>query len=250
MNEMRSVGIPSPRVEGEQKVGGVALYAVDVTLPEMLWAKVLRSPIAHGRIKNIDISRALALPGVKAVITGADLAGTKIGKKIVDMPLLADEVVRYVGEKVAAVAAESEAIAEDALDLIEVEYEDLPIVTDPLEAMTSSAPLLHPELAGYKGLLHKIDTPSNVFVHLTWKKGEVEEGFRQSDVVVENTFTVPAVHQGYIEPHSSLVRVNADGTADIWSSNKSPFSMRDAVGNALRISPSSLVVHPCYVGGD
>ncbi|HEY2918505.1 MAG TPA: xanthine dehydrogenase family protein molybdopterin-binding subunit, partial [Candidatus Binatia bacterium] len=250
MNEMRSVGIPSPRVEGEQKVGGVALYAVDVTLPEMLWAKVLRSPIAHGRIKNIDVSKALALPGVKAVITGADLAGTKIGKKIVDMPLLADEVVRYVGEKVAAVAAESETIAEDALDLIEVEYEDLPIVTDPLEAMTSSAPLLHPELAGYKGLLHKIDTPSNVFVHLTWKKGEVEEGFRQSDVVVENTFTVPAVHQGYIEPHSSLVRVNADGTADIWSSNKSPFSMRDAVGNALRISPSSLVVHPCYVGGD
>jgi CO/xanthine dehydrogenase Mo-binding subunit len=148
------------------------------------------------------------------------------------------------------VAAESEAIAEAALDLIEVEYEDLPLVTDPLQAMASSAPLLHPELPAYKGLLHKIDIPSNVFVHLTWKKGEVEEGFRQSDVVIENTFTVPAVHQGYIEPHSSLVRVNADGTADIWSSNKSPFSMRDAVGNALQISPSSLVVHPCYVGGD
>jgi CO/xanthine dehydrogenase Mo-binding subunit len=250
MNEMRSVGIPSPRVEGEQKVGGGATYAVDVTLPEMLWAKVLRSPIAHGRIKNIDVSKALALPGVEAVVTGADLAGAKIGKKIIDMPILADHVVRYVGEKVAAVAADSEAVAEAALDLIEVEYEDLPIVTDPLQAMASSAPLLHPELPAYKGLLHKIDTPSNVFVHLTWKKGEVEEGFRQSDEVVENTFTVPAVHQGYIEPHSSLVRVNADGTADIWSSNKSPFSMRDAVGNALQISPSSLVVHPCYVGGD
>jgi CO/xanthine dehydrogenase Mo-binding subunit len=250
MNEMRSVGIPSPRVEGEQKVGGGATYAVDVTLPEMLWAKVLRSPIPHGRIKNIDVSKALALPGVEAVVTGADLAGAKIGKKIIDMPILADHVVRYVGEKVAAVAADSEAVAEAALDLIEVEYEDLPIVTDPLQAMASSAPLLHPELPAYKGLLHKIDTPSNVFVHLTWKKGEVEEGFRQSDVVIENTFTVPAVHQGYIEPHSSLVRVNADGTADIWSSNKSPFSMRDAVGNALQISPSSLVVHPCYVGGD
>ena len=250
MNELRSVGIPSPRVEGEQKVGGGAVYAVDVTLPEMLWAKVLRSPVAHGRIKNIDVSKALALPGVKALVTGADLAGAKIGKKIVDMPLLADKVVRYAGEKVAAVAAESEAIAEAALDLIEIEYEALPIVTDPIEAMTSRAPLLHPDVAGYKGLLHKIDTPSNVFVHLTWKKGEVEEGFRQSDVVVENTFTVPAVHQGYIEPHSSLVRVNADGTADIWSSNKSPFSMRDAVGNALKISPSSLVLHPCYVGGD
>ena len=250
MTEMRSVGIPSPRVEGEQKVGGGALYAVDFTLPDMLWAKVLRSPVAHGRIKNIDTSRARALPGVKAVMTGADLAGAKIGKKIVDMPLLADQVVRYAGEKVAAVAAESDAIAEAALDLIEVDYEDLPIVTDPVQAMDANAPLLHPNLSEYKGLLHKIDTPSNVFVHLTWKKGDVEEGFQASDMVVENTFTVPAVHQGYIEPHSSLVRINADGTAEIWSSNKSPFALRDQVGNALQVPPSSLIIHPCYVGGD
>jgi len=250
MNEIRSVGIPSPRVEGEQKVGGGAVYAVDVTLPEMLWAKVLRSPMAHGRIKKIDSSKALALPGVKAVLSGADLAGAKIGKKIVDMPLLADQVVRYIGEKVAAVAAESEAIAEAALDLIDVDYEELPVVTDALEAMKPSAPIIHPNLAEYKGLLHKIDRPTNAFVHLTWKKGDVQEGFRQSDVVVENTFTVPAVHQGYIEPHSSLVRINPDGTAEIWSSNKSPFALRDAVGNALQVAPASLVVHPCYVGGD
>jgi CO/xanthine dehydrogenase Mo-binding subunit len=250
MNEIRSVGIPSPRVEGEQKVSGGAVYAVDVGLPDMLWAKVLRSPVAHGRIKKIDATAALALPGVKAIVTGADLAGAKIGKKIVDMPILADGVVRYVGEKVAAVAAESEAVAEAAVDLIDVEYEDLPIVTDPLQAADPSAPLLHPHLADYKGLLHKIDTPSNVFVHLTWKKGEVTEGFRQSDVVVENTFTVPAVHQAYIEPHSSLVRVNADGGAEIWSSNKSPFGLRDQVGNALQVPPAQLIVHPCYVGGD
>ncbi len=250
MNEIRSVGIPSPRVEGEQKVSGGALYAVDVGLPDMLWAKVLRSPIAHGRIKKSDATAALALPGVKAVVTAADLAGAKIGKKIVDMPILADGVVRYVGEKVAAVAAESEAVAEAAVDLIDVEYEDLPIVTDPLQAADPSAPLLHPNLADYKGLLHKIDTPSNVFVHLTWKKGEVTEGFRQSDVVVENTFTVPAVHQAYIEPHSSLVRVNADGGAEVWSSNKSPFGLRDQVGNALQVPAAQLIVHPCYVGGD
>ena len=250
MNEIHSVGIPSPRVEGEQKVGGGAVYAVDVTLPDMLWAKVLRSSLAHARIKNIDASKALALPGVKAVLTGADLAGAKIGKKIVDMPLLADQVVRYVGEKVAAVAAESEAVAEAALDLIEVEYEELPIVTDVMEATQTNAPVLHPNVGDYKGLLHKIDTPSNVFVHLTWKKGEVVEGFRQSDVVVDNTFTVPAVHQGYIEPHSSLVRINPDGSAEIWSSNKSPFGLRDQVGNALQIPPVSLIIHPCYVGGD
>ena len=250
MNEMRSVGIPSPRVEGEQKVGGSAAYAVDIRLPDMLWAKVLRSPIAHGRIKKIDLSRAIALPGVKAVLTGADLGGAKIGKKIVDMPVLADGVVRYIGEKIAAVAAESEATAEAALDLIDVEYEDFPVVTDPLAAIEPGAPLLHPNVGEYKGLLHKIEAPTNVFVHLNWKKGEVHEGFRQSDVIVENTFTVPAVHQGYIEPHASLVRVNSNGTADIWSSNKSPFGMRDQVGNALQIPPTSLIIHPCYVGGD
>ena len=250
MNEMRSVGIPSPRVESEQKVGGGAVYAVDVTLPDMLWAKVLRSPIAHGRIKRIDASRALALPGVKAVLTGADLNGARIGKKIVDMPLLAEGVVRYAGEKVAAAAAESEAVAEAALDLIDVEYEELPVVTDPLAAMSADAPLLHPEVAEYKGLLHKIDAPSNVFVRLNWKKGEVEEGFRQSDLVLENRFTVPAVHQAYIEPHCSVVRVHSDGTAEIWSSNKSPFALRDQVGNALQIPPASLIIRPCYVGGD
>jgi len=250
MAESRSIGIPGPRVEGEQKVAGSALYAVDARLPDMLWAKVLRSPFAHARIKRIDAARAAALPGVRAVLTGGDLAGIKIGKKIVDMPLLAEDVVRFAGEKVAAVAAESEAIAEAALELIDVDYEELPVVTDPLEAMRSDAPLLHPKLADYRGLLHKIEAPSNVFVHLTWKKGLVEEGFRQSDLVLENTYTVSAVHQGYIEPHASLVRVDADGRAEVWSSNKSPFGMRDAVAAALQIAPSSLIIHPCYVGGD
>ena len=250
MNEMRSIGIPSPRVEGEQKVNGSAIYAEDVALPEMLWAKVLRSPIAHARIKKIDITEAARLSGVKAVITGADLRGAKIGKKIVDMPIIAETVVRYIGEKVAAVAAETEAVAEAALDLIDVEYEDLPVMTDPLRAAQPDAPLLHPEVAEYKGLLHKIETPSNVFVHLKWKKGEVEEGFRQSDEVIENTFIVPAVHQAYIEPHASLVRVNPDGGAEIWSSNKSPFALREQLGNTLQVPPSSLIIHPCYVGGD
>lgn len=250
MSKIRSVGIPSPRVEGQQKVGGAAVYAVDVTLPDMLWAKVVRSPIAHARIKKIDAAKALALPGVKAVLTGADLAGARIGKKIVDMPLLAEGVVRYCGEKVAAVAAESEAIAAAAVDLIDVEYEELPVITDPIQAMAEDAPLIHPDVAGYKGLLHQIDKASNVFVRLNWKKGDVEEGFRQSDIVVENTFTVPPVHQAYIEPHCSVVRINADGTAEIWSSNKSPFALRDQVGNALQIPPASLIIRPCYVGGD
>ncbi|MGZ9188209.1 MAG: molybdopterin cofactor-binding domain-containing protein, partial [Candidatus Binatia bacterium] len=171
MAEIRSVGIPSPRVEGEHKVGGGAKYAVDISLPGMLWAKVLRSPLAHARIKKIDVAKASALPGVVAVLTGADLAGAKIGKKIIDMPVLAEAVVRFMGEKIAAVAAQSEAVAEAALELIEVEYEELPVLIDPLAAAKTDAPLIHPNVADYKGLLHKIDTPSNVFVSLVWKKG-------------------------------------------------------------------------------
>ena len=200
ITDLRSVGIPSPRVESEQKVGGKAIYAGDVVLPGMLWVKVLRSPFAHARIKKIDALRALAAPGVKTILTGDDFGGTKIGKKIIDMPILADGVVRYVGEKVVAVAAESETEAEAAIELIDVEYEQLPLVLDPLQAIEPSAPLLHSGVTEYKGLLHKIESPSNVFVHLTWKKGEVEEGFRQSDITVENTYSVPAVHQAGEKP--------------------------------------------------
>lgn len=250
MAQTQVLGLPSPRVEGEEKVGGKAIYAVDVTLPGVLWVKVLRSPIAHGRIKRIDVSKAVALSGVSTILTGRDLAGVKIGKKIVDMPLLADGVVRYVGEKVAAVAAETEAAAERAVALIDADYDELPAVSDPLDAARPSAPLLHPEVVDYRGLPQKIDVPSNVFVQLAWKKGDVQEGFRQSDVIVENTFRVAAVHQAYIEPHSCVVRVHPDGGAEVWASTKSPFALRDQVGSAFEIAPTRIVVHPCYVGGD
>ncbi|HEY6363620.1 MAG TPA: hypothetical protein VI585_02395, partial [Candidatus Binatia bacterium] len=118
------VGNPTPRIEGELKVSGEAKYAVDITRPGMLWGKLLRSPIASGRIKRIDASKALALPGVHAVVTGEDCSGLKIGRRLYDMPILADGEVRFVGEKVAAVAADTELIAEDAVNLIEVEYEE------------------------------------------------------------------------------------------------------------------------------
>jgi CO/xanthine dehydrogenase Mo-binding subunit len=179
MAEIRSVGIPSPRVEGEEKVGGKAVYAVDVVLPNMLWVKALRSPLAHAKIRRIDVAAARNVPGVKAILTGQDMAGTRIGKKIVDMPLLADGVVRYIGEKVAAVAAETEEAAERAVELIELDYDALRVIADALDAAEPSAPLIHPNVADYKGLLHRIESPSNVFVHLTWKKGDVEERCRR-----------------------------------------------------------------------
>ena len=243
------IGISTPRLEGPDKVSGRAIYATDVVLPDMLWCKVLRSPIAYGRIKRIDTSRALELPGVHAVATGEDVHGLLIGRKIYDMPILADGVVRFIGEKVAAVAAESEVIAEEALELIDVEYEELEPLLDPLEAIEPTAVLLHPNVSGYRGLLHPINQPSNVFVHMNWKKGDVEAGLREADIVVENIFTTKPVHQAYIEPHACVVQAQGVGGADIWACSKVPFALREQVATAFSKGLENFIVHPCYIGG-
>jgi carbon-monoxide dehydrogenase large subunit len=216
----------------------------------MLWGKVLRSPIPHGRIKKIHIEKAMRLPGVKTVVTGNDVTGMKIGRRLYDMPILADGVVRFIGEKVAAVAAESELVAEQALGLIDVEYEELEPVLDPIRAMEPSAPILHPDVMTYKGLPGKLEAPGNKFIHVRWKKGDIDLGFQLSDIVVENTFKTPKIHHCYIEPHSCLVKASPDGAAEIWSCSKVPFLIREQVANAVRIDPEKLVVHPVYIGGD
>jgi CO/xanthine dehydrogenase Mo-binding subunit len=244
------VGRPTSRVDGEQKVKGQSLYAVDVVLPGMLWGKVLRSPFPSGRIKRIDSRRALRVPGVKIILTGQDVAGLKIGRCVYDMPILADEAVRFIGEKIAAVAAKSEEIAEYALDLIEVEYEETQPVFDPMLAMSSTAPLIHPDVVSYKGLPNKLEVASNVFIYKSWNKGSLELGFRNSDLIVENTFTTNKVHQAYIEPHSCVVKADKSGGAEFWTCSKVPYAARDQVATAVNIDPEKLVFHPCYIGGD
>ena len=221
------VGRPTPKIEGEAKVTGKAVYTVDVALPGMLWGKVLRSPIPYGRIKRIDVSRALQVPGVKTLITGKDVTGMRIGRRIYDMPILADGVVRFIGEKVAAVAAETEEAAERAVDLIEVEYEELEALLDPLEALKPSAPLLHPDLLSYRGLPNKLEAPSNAYIQMSWGKGDIQAGFQQADVIVENIFHTQLVHQAYIEPHSCVAKADPSGGAEIWSCSKTPFAVRD-----------------------
>jgi len=244
-----NIGISIQRLEGPEKVTGSAMYASDVVLPGMVWAKVLRSPISYGRIKRIDTRKALGLPGVHAVVTGEDVKGLLIGRKIYDMPILADGVVRFIGEKVAAVAAESEAVAEAAVDLIEVEYEEMEPLLDPLEAMRPTVTLLHPEVQSYRGLLHPIETASNVFVDMTWKKGDLEAGFRESDIIIENTFTTKPVHQAYIEPHSCVVQANDSSGAEVWACSKVPFALREQVATSLGKTADKFVIHPCYIGG-
>jgi CO/xanthine dehydrogenase Mo-binding subunit len=244
------VGNPTPRVEGELKVSGKAKYAVDVTLPGMAWGKLLRSPISYGKIKRIDTSKAAALPGVHAIVTGEDCTGLKIGRRLYDMPVLADGVVRFIGEKVAAVAADDELIAEQAVNLIEVEYEEMHPILDPVEAMQPGAALIHPDVMNYKGLPKPLKEPSNDFIYITWGKGDLETGFRQADIIVENTFTTPVVHHSYIEPHSCVVDVAADGSAKFWSCSKVPYGVREQVANALQLPQEKLVFNPVYIGGD
>lgn len=244
------VGNPTPRVEGETKVNGKAKYAVDVVLPGMLWGKLVRSPIASGKIKRIDTSKASAVPGVRAIVTGADCTGLKIGRRVYDMPILADGEVRFIGEKVAAVAADNEEIAEEAVNLIEVEYEETEALLDPVEALKPGAKLIHPEVTTYKGLPKPLNEPTNDFIYVTWGKGDIQTGFRQADVIVENTFTTPVVHHTYIEPHSCVVSTAPDGSAEFWSCSKVPYGVREQVSNALKLPQEKLVFNPVYIGGD
>jgi CO/xanthine dehydrogenase Mo-binding subunit len=244
------VGRPTPRVEGEIKVTGKALYSADLKLPGILWGRCLRSPIPYGRIKRIDISKASQVPGVKAVITGRDVPGLRIGRCIYDTPVLADGVVRFIGEKVAAVAAETRLAAEQALELIDVEYEELEPLLDPVEAAKPDAPVLHPDLLTYKGLPVPLDSVSNVVAYLKWGKGDIEEGFKQADVIGENTYTTQVTHQSYLEPHACVVKAEASGGAEVWSCSKTPFAVRGQLSNCIGIAKEKLIFHPMHIGGD
>ena len=243
------VGRTIPRVEGPSKVTGSARFAADIELPGLLWGKILRSPLAHARIVSLDLSRALALPGVVAAVSGRDVPGVRTGKNIKDMPVLCSNAVRFIGDPVAAVAAESAEVAEEALGLIEVEYDELPAVTDPQAAMQDDAPIIHPDYRSYRGAP---DVPDirNIQSRTVSIKGDVAEGFAEADRVFEHTFTVNRVHQSYIEPRSCVVQIQDDGLVNVWSSCKVPFELRDALAEMLELPKDKVVVVPCNIGGD
>lgn len=247
---MQVVGKPTPRVEGVLKVTGKALYSADLQLPDSLWGRCLRSPIPYGRIKRIDTSKAWQVPGVKAVITGQDVTGLRIGRCIYDTPVLADGIVRFIGEKVAAVAAETKLAAEQALELIDVEFEEIEPLLDPVAAAKPDAPVLHPDLLSYKGLPVPLESVSNVVAYLKWGKGNIEEGFKQADVIVENTFTTQVTHQSYLEPHACVVKADASGGAEVWSCSKTPFAVRGQLSNCIGVAKEKLIFHPTHIGGD
>jgi CO/xanthine dehydrogenase Mo-binding subunit len=245
----RIVGQPIGKLEGIGKVSGQARYSGDVTLPGLVWGKALRSPLPHARIVRIDTSRARALPGVLAVLTAQDLPDILVGRRMFDMPMLARDRVRFVGEKVAVVAAADPDIAEEALALIDVEYEDLPAVFDPVDAIKAGAPVLHENPAAYEGAPAERPHP-NVQSVLRFKLGDVEAGFGQADRIFEHTFRTQLDHQGYLEPHAGVVAIDDDGRIQVWASNKMPFRLKELLSHALKRPPEQIRVNLTPIGGD
>ncbi len=246
------IGARVGRVEGVEKVSGQALYAADVPLPGALWGKILRSSYAHARIVRIDTSKVWKVEGVRAVVTGKDVPDHYQGKSIRDVPVLCWDKVRFIGDRVAAVAAETREAAEEALGRIEVDYEELRPVLDPLKAMEPGAPVLHDDPSAYDGAPQDImvkDMP-NVVNRLTWGKGDIEKGFREADLVLEHTFRVPIRHQGYIEPQAFLVVIEDDGRIQAWASTKSPFGTRNQFAKAIGVPPDRIRINAVNVGGD
>ena len=227
ISDLKVVGTRPVRPDGVPKVTGQARYGADYSLPGMLWGKILRSPHAHARIRSIDTSAARALPGVKAVMVGSDMPEQSfnyIGPDRVQVNywhmtrnVMAREKALFDGHPVAAVAATTAAIAEQALKLIKVDYEVLPHVIDVDDAMKEDAPLLFDNMIT-RGVSPEPTKPSNVSRRSEFKAGDLEAGFALADEVVEMSFTTEPVHQGYIETHGTLARYGADGQCEIWSS--------------------------------
>ena len=244
------IGQSIPRVDNTGKVTGDARYTADVLLPGTLWAKTLRSPYPHARIARVDTSRAEKAPGVRAILTGADVRGILYGRRYRDISVLAQDRVRFIGERVAAVAADTLEQTEEALEFLEVDYEELPAIFDPVAALQEGAPIIHPDVNSYPGLPKPLARPSNAFVNDIFTRGNIAEGFAQSDVVVENTFTVSRVHQAFLEPHCCLVWIDEQDRVQMWSPNKAPQGLKESMSAALNIPKEKIRVNPVAIGGD
>ena len=258
MGELKIVGTRPLRPDGMDKVTGRAKFGADMHVPNMLIGKVLRSPHAHARIKSIDVSKAQALTGVKAVITSADLcdlpsAFIPAGEMMVNFKdmtrnVMAREKALYEGHAVAAVAAVSEAVAAQALALIDVQYEVLPHVIDVKKAMEPDAPLLHDDMYTI-GVEPTPAKPSNIAKRVEFGFGDLEAGFAAADVIIEREFTTKPVHQGYIEPHACLASMSEDGQAELWCTTQGQFIVRAFCAKLLGMEVSQLRVTASEIGG-
>ena len=247
ISEFRLVGTRPDRPDGLDKVTGRARYGADISAPGMLWAAVLRSPHAHARIRRIDTSKAEALAGVKAVITRADFPTGLTGEDwYLQENTLAGDVALYDGHAVAAVAATSALIAQDAVRLIEVDYEILPHVIDVDDAIRPDAPAIRP---GSADASVPEGMPPNVVRYMEFGRGDVEAGFAQADLVMERTYRTEATHQGYIEPHACLGQLGEDGKGEMWVCTQGQWFIRRMCTAVLGLETAQLRVTPSEIGG-
>ena len=259
--DVRGIGLSIPRADGAEKVTGRVEYVADIKRRGLLHAKLLRSPHAHARIIRIDVSKARALPGVRAVLTAADIPELKRKAPTRAHAVLAIDRAVFAGQPVAAVAADELAIAEEALELIDVEYQVLPAAVDPLKAMQPGAPpvadagteadtseaLAHSAVAMAAG--EKSAKAVNVSQTARVNRGDVAKGFAESDVVIEHTYRVPMVHQGYLEPHAVLAEWDTTGQLTLWASTQGSFNTRSEVADVLGIDENRIKVIPVECGG-
>ena len=264
--EFDVVGTRPIRPDGLDKVTGRARYSADIHLPGMLHGKLLRSPHAHARIRSIDCSRAMELPGVKAVVTAADMPdvsaeftdqeeGAMVNYGFYGRNIIAREKALYKGHVIAAVAATDPSVAEHALDLIDVDYEVLQPVLNAEDAMKDDAPILHERLLTMHSPTFRAggwgdgDRQTNVANRFEFQIGDVDAGFAQADVVVERDFRTEAVHQGYIEPHAATAQWDSDGYVTVWCSSQGHFGVRDHTSNILGLPVSRVKIVPMEIGG-
>ena len=255
--DYKVIGTSPIRPDGVDKVTGRAQYGADLNLPNMIYGKVLRSPHAHARIKRIDASRALAIPGVFAVVTGKDFPeaehgeiGGESGGDISDLAknLMARDKVLYHGHPVAAVAAKSQTVADQALAAIEVDYELLTPVLDLEAAMAPDSPLVD-EHCFTKNLPEKATRPSNIAAVMKLARGNIDEGFEQADVIIEGEYRIPMAHQGYIEPHACIASSNESGQTTVWCCTQGHFEFRAMTAKVLNMNIADLKFIASEIGG-
>ena len=243
-----AIGARMVRTDAVEKVTGRAVYAEDIQLPRMVYGALVRSTHAHARILSVDTTEALKLPGVKAVVTGRDIEMGYYGYELHDQRVFALEKVRYLGEPVAAVAADTADIAREAAAKVKVTYEELPAVFDPEEAMSPEAPLVHEDPDAYQ-FDWESERKGNLCYRLEFGEGDVEQGFAESDEVVEGTYYTPEAHAGAIEPHSATAMADPAGRITIWTTTQKPFAVRSYLARALERQISSFKVIPTHIGG-
>ena len=249
------VGKSIPRVDAIEKVTGKAIYGDDLIFPNLLYGKVLRSKFAHAKILHMDTSEAEKFPGVKAVVTGKEFAtnfnNPLIGNPLADQPFLAVEKVRYVGEPIAVVAAINPEIAEDALDLIRVEYEQLPAVLNVEDALKYDIPLVHENFNNFRcSPGFKPVENSNICSYIEIKNGNIEQGFGEADFVFEDIFTTHSTQHVPMECHVGIAQFNSDDSITIWAPDQSPYGGQNLIATALKIPESRVrIITPSYIGG-